>query len=258
MYYYIYDSFVTDKKHLPTVHAVEARLTDLGINGRIEKLTVLKNMKEIVEDAVKKGAKTIVGVGDDSTVSKIISYLPNLNITLGIIPIGPNNKIASLLGIAPGEEACNVLSARIIEKIDLGKANDNYFISKLAVPSQKQITMDAGTYRIRQLSEYNHINICNFDIQQALDRDTSARSNPKDGILEAVISAQKKRSGLWSMFQQKTYSRKSVFPFKKIKIKCDSDSVPVIADDQVTIKTPVTVEVAPKKLKIIVGKNRMF
>jgi len=35
-------------------------------------------------------------------------------------------------------------------------------------------------------------------------------------------------------------------------------SVPVITDGQKIMKTPVEIEIAPKKLKIIVGKNRSF
>jgi diacylglycerol kinase family enzyme len=255
MYYYIYDSFLSDKKYQPLLHRIEGRLMSLGISGRVEKLTLLKSLQEIVTEAVKKGASTIVAVGNDETVSKIISFLPNLSITMGIIPIGPHNSIAHILGLNDSEDACESLSARIIEKIDLGKANDYYFISSLTVPAQKEVVIDCGNYYISPLSENGHISICNF---KCADHDQQTLgSNPKDGILEAVFSEVPQHKNIFNIFK-KEFSRESVFPFKKIKIKCAKECLPVVADGQLTIKTPVTVEVAPKKLKVIVGKDRMF
>jgi diacylglycerol kinase family enzyme len=259
MHYYIYDSFVNDNKFLPELHRIEARLMDLGINGRTERLTLLKSLREIVDEAIKKGATTIVAVGNDETISKIISFFPNLSATLGIIPLGPNNGIAQMLGIPHGVAACDVLSARIVEKIDLGKANDAYFISSLEVPAQREISIDCGSYNISPLTDDGNINIYNFDNRIPTEKALSpSHSNPKDGILEAVFKDAPSKSGLFSVFKKDHYSRDSVFPFKKIKIKCSKECLPVVADGQITIKTPVTVEVAPKKLKVIVGKNRMF
>ncbi len=258
MYYYIYDSFLNQGKYAAELNRIEARLMDLGINGRIEKLTILKSFKEIVEEAIRKGAKTIIAVGNDQTVSKIISYLPNLQTTLGIIPIGEENNLASLLGIPSGEQACDTLSSRIIEKIDLGKANNKYFISSLQVPVQKELVMDCGSYKISPLDNTKMINICNFSSLPVADNQYETCGNPKDGMLEAIISSnQKEQHGLFGLFK-KEYSKKSVFPIKKMKIKCSSESLSVLADGQTTIKTPLTVEVIPKKLKIIVGKKRMF
>ena len=47
MYFYFYDTFVSDKKNEQLLGKIENRLIELGINGRTEKLTVLKNMKEL-------------------------------------------------------------------------------------------------------------------------------------------------------------------------------------------------------------------
>ena len=261
MYYYIYDSFLNDKKYISELHRIEARLMDLGINGRIEKLTLLKSLREIVEEAVKKGASTIVAVGNDETVSKIISFLPNLSVTLGIIPIGENNSIANILGLPQGAAACDTLSARITEKIDLGKANDSYFIASLEIPAQREVVIDCGNYFVSPLSNSGLINICNIDnlAKNPQNEGQPRRSNPKDGILEAVIrESSSGHDGLMSLFKKKQFTKDSVFPFKKIKIKCSKECLAVVADGQTTIKTPVTVEVAPKKLRVIVGKNRMF
>ena len=220
-------------------------------------MTLLKSLREVISDAIKKGATTIIAVGNDDTVSKIINFLPNLSVTLGIVPLGDNNAIATSLGIPQGVDACDVLSSRIIEHIDVGKANDCYFISSLSVPSQKEVVFDWGAYQVRPINERGQITICNFSTSSDLANNAMRKScNPHDGILEAIFKAPEER-GWWS-WSKKQYSSASVFPFTKIKIKCSTECLPIVADGQTTIKTPVTVEVIPKKLKLIVGKNRMF
>ena len=255
MYFYVYDSFLGDKKYQPLLHKIETRLMDLGISGITEKLTILKSFKEIVRDATSKGVDTLVAVGNDETFSKVVSFLSDYSIILGMIPVGPNNIIASMLGVPQGEAACNVLSARIVEKIDLGKANNDYFISSLEIPSERDVVMNCDGYNISPLSTAKAISIRNFgSLNNKIGKKTI--SSPTDGILEAIISSQKKEGVFFK--RQTQFTNDSIFPFKKIKIKCSRESLPIIADGQTTIKTPVTVEVIPKKLKVIVGKNRMF
>lgn len=249
MYYYIYDSFLNNKKYEGPLIKVEARLTDLGINGKIEKLTILKSLKEMVEDSIKKGAETIVAVGDDSTLAKIITLVADQKITLGFIPIGENNRLAGLLGIPSGEAACDVLSKRVIEKIDLGRANNQYFLSSLKLPRGEVVLECNNKYTIKSQEGSHKIKICNFS------DNLGKNFNPKDGVLEAVISGAPKK--IWEVFK-KEYHRESVFPVKKVTIKSLKDQVALLADSQTVVKTPVTVEVAPKKLKIIVGKTRQF
>lgn len=251
MYYYIYDSFLNNKKYESILIKVEARLTDLGINGKIEKLTILKSLKEMVEDSIKKGAETIVAVGDDSTLAKIITLVADQKVTLGFIPIGENNNLAAILGIPGGEAACDILSKRVVEKIDLGKANNQYFLFSLKIP-QGEVTLECNDkYTIKSQAANHSIKICNF----VAGSDHEKNFNPKDGILEAVISGAPKK--IWNVFKRE-YHQDSVFPIKKVKIKSLKDQVALLADSQTVIKTPVTVEVAPKKLKIIVGKARQF
>ncbi|MFZ6035648.1 MAG: diacylglycerol/lipid kinase family protein [Patescibacteria group bacterium] len=249
MYYYIFDSFVSEKKYQTLTHQIENRLMQLGISGHMEKLTMLKSLEEMVKAAIKNDAKTIVAVGNDDTVSKIISFLPKHAVTFGIIPVGDMNGIADKLGIPHGVAACDTISARITTKIDLGKVNNAYFISSIQLPESPELKLNFGTYNISTLSPLSHVRIYNIN-------GSVTKSSPTDGTLEAVVSEEPERQGLFGL--KRTYSRSSVFPVKKVTITTDHTSLPVIADGQLRVKTPVTVEVAPQKLKIIVGKNRMF
>jgi len=50
----------------------------------------------------------------------------------------------------------------------------------------------------------------------------------------------------------------TVLPVRRLRISAKDKSARVIADGQRILKTPALVEVVPKKLRIIVGKDRMF
>ncbi len=50
MYFYVFDSYVQDKKYQSDVARIEARLGALGISGRTEKLTILKNINDATRE----------------------------------------------------------------------------------------------------------------------------------------------------------------------------------------------------------------
>lgn len=253
MYLYLYDSFLNSKKYSRFLAKTETRLTDLGIGGKIFRLSPLRNVNELLAEEVRNGARTIVVVGNDKTLTQIINLAAKFDVILGVIPAGPNNKLASILGVTDAETACDVLAARIIEKIDLGKVNNTYFLSNLTIDGG-QLTIDCeNQFRIIPQGQ-EQINICNFRPVFVSPAGQTNYFNPRDGLMEILI--QPLKTNFWQMFK-KPAALSSIIPFKKIAVR-SKGSVPVITDGQKIMKTPVEIEIAPKKLKIIVGKNRMF
>ena len=55
-------------------------------------------------------------------------------VATGIIPLGKDaNKIADMLGVPTGVAACDVISARIIEEVDIGVVNGLRFLHNLTI-----------------------------------------------------------------------------------------------------------------------------
>ena len=93
-----------------------------------------------------------------------------------------------------------------------------------------------------------HITIYNF-----ADRSVAPNSSPVDGVLELVITPIK--SGVFG----KKNVVGTVLPFSKIKISTEGeDQVSILTDEQVIMKTPAEISVAPQKLRVIVGPERCF
>jgi len=245
MYLYIYDSFLNDKKYSDLLVSIEKRLTDLGIKGRIARLSILKNMKEMIIDGVKEGVQTVVAIGNAQTFAKVINVVADLDVTLGFVPIDTNNEIAKVLGIPPKVAACDVLASRIIKKIDLGKINNYYFVNTAQIENGNVI-IQYKDFKISPITERSKITLYNFASE-------FSKSSPIDGVLEAVISPIK--SGLFG----KKKVEQTILPFTKIKIgSLEEEQVSILTDEQIIMKTPAEITVAPEKLKVIVGSDRYF
>lgn len=253
MYLYLYDSSLNNKKYSNLLAKIETRLTDLGIGGKIFRLSPLRNIEELMNDEIRGGVKTIIIVGNDKTFSQIINLAAQLNVTLGIIPIGPANKIAKMLGINSAHEACDIIAARIIQKVDLGKANNTYFLSGLDIDRGTMTIECENKYRIKA-SSTSEIQIRNLKPLFAANLGTK-NFNPQDGLLEILIHPI--TSGFWQFFRKPNEGKKSIIPFKKMAIR-SRNSISIKTDGQKILKTPIKIEIVPKKLRLIVGKNRMF
>lgn len=251
-YTYIYADYLKTGKYEKMTRAIENRLTDLGIGGRIHRLSQFKNLKEIIEEDARRGVTTVVVVGDDSMVEEAIRVIADLNISLGIIPMGGGeDKIASLLGIPEGAPACDVLSQRIIEQLDLGRINGKIFISRLSIFGQRAPIICDKQYEI--LSPGGDAVIYNLN-PDPKDKE-ALETNPKDGRFEVLVKS-KKSFGIFG-FGKERGGRQSLFFVKKIKMK-SAVPISIFVDGKKNFYKDVDIEIVPKGLKAIVGKNRMI
>ncbi len=253
MYLYLYDSFLATPKYQKTIDKIEGRLTDLGISGRIAKLTIIKNASEIIKESLRKDIQTVVVVGGDILLCEAATSLVNQPATLGFIPVGPST-FGEILGIPPDEFGCEILSARRIANLDIGKINNQYFFSSVLIKNREVNVRCEGSYQINPLTVKN-LKVVNLDFLFPQKNGEHKVSNPFDGLLEIIFSTEKK--GLLSIFKKKEY-QDSIFYLKKIKIDSKKEKeIPLMVDRERILKTPAEIEVVPAAIKIIVGRDRL-
>ncbi len=252
MYIYLYDSFLKDKKHKPQLSAYENRLTDFGIFGKIVRITRFTNPHRIIEDEARRGAKTIVMVGNDDTFARVISRAADVKgLTFGFLPVGENNSVSELLGIPAGVEACDILARRRIEKLDVGTFNDRFFFRRISMVGNQFDLVCEDKYAIGPQGRESEVEICNLGVPSWIDEPTPGMLKPQDGKFTMFMRPSKK-----SFFGTK-FVKPSMIQVKKIRAKFARPVV--VSVDGVTSKEKhMEVQVSRKKFKIIVGKERKF
>lgn len=255
MYLYLYDDFVKHKKFEGTIKAIETRLTDFGIAGKIIRLTQFGNAQSIIEDELKRGYSTVVIVGNDATFGNILSRAATSNVVFGFLPIGPNNTISKVLGIPMGVDACDILSRRRKVFLDSGWVNNRYFISKLQVfPHDIKVSYDEKFSVSARNGGKMELVVCNLQpFFWKNDKDQDQVIHPQDGKLEAFLRPIKKKK----LFGGYEYEDPSIFPFEEMEVSSKTPFV-VEADGKQSKEVKIKIKLAKNRIDMIVGKERQF
>ena len=254
MYVYLYDNFLRQKMYASTIKAIETRLTDFGIAGKILRLQRFANPEAIIDDEIKKGATVIVIVGNDHTFGHILSRAASCPVLFGFLPVGTqHNDIARVLGIPIGEQACDVLSKRRKVSLDVGWFNNRYFVSKLHIPFSPITIEYDEKFRVSSQSGLMELVVCNLQpfIWHGNKGDEYV-VHPQDGKLEAFLRPMVKTG--WF---RKSFEDPSIFPFEEMTVRSTTPFV-VEADGKQSKETLITIRLAKKKIEMIVGKDRKF
>ncbi len=254
MYVYLYDNFLREKKYDSVIKAVETRLTDFGIAGKIIRLQNFTDSQAIVEDELKRGATTIVIVGNDETFGYVLSRAATCEVLFGFLPIGEKNSIAGVLGIPVGVDGCSALSRRRKVKLDVGWFNNRYFVSQLHIPPSK-ITVEYDEKFKVSAADRMELVVCNLRPFEwtVVGRKETYMIHPQDGKLEAFLRPVTRQS--W--FRKPIFEEPSIFPFEEMIVSSKSPFV-VEADGKQSKETKIKIKLARKRIEMIVGKERRF
>jgi len=254
MYVYLYDNFLREKKYDAIIKAMETRLTDFGIAGKIIRLQNFTDAQAIVEDEIKRGATTVVIVGDDETFGHVLSRAATCEVLFGFLPVGSDNSIADVLGIPVGVEACNTLSRRRKVKLDVGWFNNRYFVSRLHIPPSK-ITVEYDEKFQVSAQDKMELIVCNLRPYEWLSvgKKETYTIHPQDGKLEAFLRPISREGWL----RRQVFEEPSVFPFEEMIVSSKSPFV-VEADGKQSKEIKIKIKLARKRIEMVVGKERRF
>jgi hypothetical protein len=177
-------------------------------------------------------------------------FLPDLDVTIGYVPVAEPSRVAELLGIPVGPTAVDVLAARLVEILDVGKLDDRYFLTEVVLPSTMarveidgQFTIspsDGGAIAIRNLGSVTGQGIASAD--------------PKDGWLDVVVQTKTAQKGMARLLKKDTLTQ-TVIPLRQGAILSD-EPVDVFVDGHVVNGFRFSLTIVPKKLSVITGRNR--
>jgi len=141
-------------------------------NGKFisKKRTIIKYLRKIkypfsVMDADKltaekdlSGFESVVAVGGDGTILKILPFIANTSIKLGIIPCGTANLFAASLCIPSNiEKATDIVLNGNSMKVDIGKAGNDYFALRIGVGFDADVVNNTRRHWKRRLGYFAYL-----------------------------------------------------------------------------------------------------
>jgi diacylglycerol kinase (ATP) len=95
--------------------------------------------------AVERGFDMVIAAGGDGTLNEVVSGLSihEHRPSLGILPLGTTNDFARAHGIPKlWTDACDLITRRYTRAVDVGKADDKYFINIAGGGSLTELTYE--------------------------------------------------------------------------------------------------------------------
>jgi YegS/Rv2252/BmrU family lipid kinase len=262
------------------IEHLELRLDVIGTKSE-------RHMIEVLQKLVAQGTPRIAVAGGDGTVSTAIQVLAQTDSALGILPQGTANNFATALHVPQDlPSALRCLEEGEIMEVDLGRIGKRYFMESAGVglfadalslygSSNKnpfrtlytvfRLIVGLRAHRVRLTIDGEAIEepavMCavanSFRMAHSLALAPSAKVT--DGLLDLVIFGDLDRSELLPYYRALRAQMHTSLPKCKIRqaktIKIESRRrLPVNTDDKVLFRTPVTIETAPKALKVVVEK----
>lgn len=258
----------------------------------IKKTKKSGDAKEFAEEAALNDYEAVFVLGGDGTVSEAVNglMLHESKLPLGIIPLGTVNNVARAIGIPMNpEKAIDSLEQLTVQKIDVGKLNDRFFISSTSVgpipESVQEVDVDMKTkfgvfaYLIEGIKALKNDETYTFELDIDGEKWTAeysllliAMSNfvggvgtiiPEaaidDGLIHLVTlketTAKEKLSLVPELFQNKEYTKDQLEhrSFKKARIRLVEDidkEINCTVDGDKGQTFPLEIEVLPQALSV--------
>ena len=249
-YAFIYDDVLNDRRYERAVAEVDVRLTSLDLQGRVVRLSLFRSAKELVEQMVREGVTTIVIIGNDHSLDKMMWFLPDMDVVVGYIPVVEPWDIAALLGIPTGPNACDVLAARFVETIDVGKIDSRYFLTSIRMPRTMAAIDIEGQYRLSAIHGGSVV-IRNIGDQRG---ERGLLSEAKDGFLEVVIEPDEApNASRWGK-RGRDMQAKATRAFIRYGKIISPEPVDVQVDSHVINGFQFILEILPKKFRLITSR----
>jgi len=296
MYYYIVDKPKYKSRYFDRlIRRISGRLMNLNIDGEFAQSSPIRTVKRLAQLGLEKKYQTIIVIGQDESFNQALQVIAGSETALGFIPLTRSSYIAQILGTSNILEACRVAASRKMETVDLARVSGKYFFSFLNLgfgikiaryvkstginnlkkriniffdllkykAPQVEFECD-GNFRIRcKLFMVQIVNSINTKEFQDAPFMASQIFSPQDGFLNLIIvpklSSFGRLKNAKSIFSGsfKSLSEISLFKAKKITVTAPKTEF-AFADGVKIGKTPLQIDVAPKKLRVITGKERTF
>lgn len=247
MYYYIMEP--PKGKVVSRQEKIKDILGDLGIAGETVSSSAARTIEELTHLGIVKGYSTVVAVGSESLVNKIITVLATektaKDVILGVIPNDFKSLLAKIINVNDLHSACSALKFRKLESIDLCAIEPNkFFITEAVLENNRNYGIYFSKDGLQGKIEAERI-----VIKPGLEIFTHDRA------LEGNAPS---RFYKWLFGQKQSDIYSSYFTAKKIRFEAENNAaIPIKVAGEIVAKTPATIHSRSRVLKIIVARDKI-
>ena len=265
MYYYIVDPQKISQREFERVqNELYSSLSLYHIAGEVVRVTGVRTINQLVENAFAREVKTLVAVGSDETLHDVINAVGSREMVIGFIPL-IKTELGKILGIRDITQAIKTLASRRIAELDLGMVNTgNYFLGKISFGLENNFQPIEIKFSANNEYQASLIVAGGLIINSRYDfSDDSKITDPSDAVLDLLLLPKLSR---WQTFWHRNQissgnfekiPQASMLHVKKLEITSPV-GLALKLEGRVLARTPATVDVLPQALKIIVSKERTF
>ena len=287
MYFYIFDP--RGEREVKYFERIQGRLlntlAETHIEGETYRVTAIRSIELLVEQAIGAEVRTIIVVGSDSSLNKTINALvrKKADVTVGFISLDEASSLGHIFGVtADIQDAVRTLAGRLVRELDLGQIGEHYFLSKVDLGENYFSRTDAGFLGVGSAMRF--MSLRPFPIQISLDgrfnvttealgaQIINSRSNkgcriklgnPQDKLLDILILGKLTTAQIFRYRKElasgclDNVPGATILHAKKVEI-IGPKKLPLAVEGQVYTKAPATVIASKEKIKMIVGKARQF
>ena len=148
----IYNDYAGTGNRARRLKAVREALERAGVSHHLEITRAPRDGTRLAREAASRGAQLVIAAGGDGTVNEVVNGLVGTKATLAILPLGTGNLAAHEFGIPtdPIEAALAIPRNRAIA-VDVGKANDRFFLMMVSLGLDAKALRDAPGWAYRFL-----------------------------------------------------------------------------------------------------------
>jgi diacylglycerol kinase (ATP) len=126
---------------------LQSRIRVLTRGVRLWQAEEQSGAEDLAAQAVEQGFQIVVAAGGDGTVNSVINGIADADVNFGILPLGTMNVFASELGLPTNQirKCWEIIRRGHSRLIDLGLANDRYFLQMAGVGLDAQAVQETAS-----------------------------------------------------------------------------------------------------------------
>lgn len=145
----LYNPCSGHKEVLLNLDYIAERVQEMGYSLKIYRSHTIGAIERyIIEEVNQSSIDLIIVSGGDGTINECVNGMmkKSLDIPLGILPLGTSNDFAHALGISCKLPlALDVIAEGYQKMIDIGKANDRYFINVCSMGALSSVSQSVSS-----------------------------------------------------------------------------------------------------------------